>query len=244
MRVIRRLRPTPAMAVACVALFVALGGVGYAAATINGNSIRNGTVTPSKLKPRALSGSQIRANGIGGPSIKESTLGEVPKAKAAQTATTATNATNATTAKNATELGGVAASSYARYGTPVAAGVTVSGVFGCQQASTSTNCRATVSLPAPAPTALTDNTVNFAASVLNVNATDADASCTGNVNEPTAPPGKVCLYVASNYGANALTAQGDALANTSGTRGFTVIVAPDTTPGVVDVAGVWAYTAP
>jgi hypothetical protein len=246
MRVIRRLRPTPAMAVACVALFVALGGVGYAAATINGSSIKNGTITPGKIKSRSLSGTQFRANGIGGPSIKESTLGEVPKAKAAQTATTATNATNATkatTAENATQLGGAAASSYVRYGA-IAAGQTLSGAFGCQQGSTPTECRSTVSFPAPAPSPLNDNTVNFAASVLNVNATDADATCTGNVNEPTAPPGKVCLYLASNYEGNALTAQGDALANTNGSRGFTVLVTPDTVPETVDVAGVWAYTAP
>ena len=77
-----------------------------------------------------------------------------------------------------------------------------------------------------------------------MDASDADASCTGNANEPTAPPGKVCLYLASNYEGNALTAQGTALANTSGTRGFTVLAAPNAAPGPVDVAGVWAYTAP
>jgi hypothetical protein len=203
MRVIRRLRPTPAMAVACVALFVALGGVGYAAATINGSSIKKGTITPSKLKQRSLSGTQVRANGIGGPSIKESTLGEVPKAKAAQTATNATNATKATTADNATQLGGAAASSYVRYGA-VAAGQALSGAFGCQQSDT-LNCRATVSLPAPAPTGLADNTAN-------------------------------------NEG-NALTASGNALGGTNGTRGFTVVAGPAAS-GPVDITGVWAYAAP
>ena len=221
MRVTRRLRPTPAMAVACVALFVALGGVGYAAATINGSSIKKGTITPTKLKSRSLSGTQIRANGIGGPSIKESTLGEVPKAKAAQTATTATNATKATAADNATQLGGAAASSYVRYGA-TAAGQTLSGGFGCQEGTTPPTvgrlsaCRRRLP-PRSTTTRSTSRPASF-----NVNATDADATCTGNVNAPTAPPGKVCLYLASNYEGNALTAQGDALANTNGTRGFTV----------------------
>lgn len=38
-------RPSPAMAVSLLALFVALGGTGYAAALINGKSIKTRTVT-------------------------------------------------------------------------------------------------------------------------------------------------------------------------------------------------------
>ena len=138
------------MVVACLALFLTLGGVGYAAATINGSSIKNGTITPNKIKSRSLSGSQVRGDGIGGPSIKESTLGQVPSAKTASSATNATNATNATTAKNAEQLGGVAASSYLRQGQPIPGGTTVSGVFNCTStAPTSTLCRDEVTLPAP-----------------------------------------------------------------------------------------------
>lgn len=251
MKAFRRLQPTPAMAVACVALFVALGGGAYAAATINGSSIKNGTITPKKIKSRSMSGTQFRANGIGGPSIKESTLSEVPKAKAAQTATNATNATNATTAKNATELGGVAASSYQRYGTAQPAGTTVSGAFNCYEEEDApagiAGCTTVVSLPAPAPAALIDATVNFAASTGNFVADDADATCTGNVNAPTAPPGKVCLYLANlttSPAAKAVNGSGNAIANTNSTRGFEVDLTPAAGTNVLNLEGVWAYTAP
>jgi hypothetical protein len=246
MKALKRLRPSPAMAIACVALFAALGGGAYAAATINGNSIKKGTITPSKIKSRSLSGSQVRSNGIGGPSIKESTLGEVPKAKAAQTATNATNATNATTAKNATELGGVAASGYQRYGA-IAAGQTVSGAFGCYQedADNVTGCTAVQQFPSPAPAALSNATVNFAASVGSFVAGDADATCTGNVDSPTAPPGKVCLYFANlTSGGVNVNGLGNIIANTNGTRGFEVALTAGAATKSINLEGVWAYTAP
>ncbi len=49
-----------------------------------------------------------------------------------------------------------------------------------------------VELPAPAPAALTDGNINFAPSAV---ASDDDATCTGTAAAPTAPSGKVCIYV-------------------------------------------------
>jgi len=50
----RRLRwPSASMVVAAVALFIAIGGGAYAAATINGHNIQNGTVDESKLTAAA-----------------------------------------------------------------------------------------------------------------------------------------------------------------------------------------------
>lgn len=236
--------PSPAMVVACLALFLTLGGVGYAAATINGSSIKNGTITPSKIKSRTLSGTQFRANGIGGPSIKESTLGEVPKAKAAASAT---NATNATTAANANQLGGQPPSAYQRSG-PVAAGQTISGAFGCFAGNTADvdACNTTVSFPNPTPAALSDALVNFSASTGDFVAGDADGTCTGNVNAPTAPPGKVCLYLGNlaTTGVSTVTGLGNTIANTNGSRGFQVALTASGTPTSLNLEGVWAYTAP
>jgi hypothetical protein len=50
----RRFRPSPAMIVACLALFIAMGGAGYAAVKLKANSvktktIKNGAVTTSKF---------------------------------------------------------------------------------------------------------------------------------------------------------------------------------------------------
>jgi hypothetical protein len=58
------------MAVALLALFVALGGSGYAATRVNGRTIVNRSISGSKLKHNTLTGAQIN----------ESRLGTVPSA--------------------------------------------------------------------------------------------------------------------------------------------------------------------
>jgi hypothetical protein len=64
------------MVVASIALFVSLGGVSYGLATgvISGREIRNNTITFK----------DVRKDRLGGGSIKESKLGTVPSAFAAQ----------------------------------------------------------------------------------------------------------------------------------------------------------------
>jgi hypothetical protein len=59
------------MVVALAALFVALGGSGYAAVQINGKTIKNRSIAGKKLKNNTLTGRQIR----------ESRLGTVPRAR-------------------------------------------------------------------------------------------------------------------------------------------------------------------
>lgn len=83
---------------ASVAVFLALGGVGYAAATINGNSIVKQSIGAGKLKNGTLTSNQVKQNALIGSVIDESTLAVVPSA---QTATLATTATSANTAKSA-----------------------------------------------------------------------------------------------------------------------------------------------
>jgi hypothetical protein len=73
-------RPSPAMVVALIALFVALGGVGYAAATIGTNDIKNGAVTSKKIRNRTIRNFDVRRQTLTGSRIKESTLGPVPEA--------------------------------------------------------------------------------------------------------------------------------------------------------------------
>jgi hypothetical protein len=83
---------------ASVAVFFALGGVGYAAATINGNSIVKQSIGAGKLKNGTLTSNQVKQNALTGSVIDESTLAIVPSA---QTATSATTASSANTAKSA-----------------------------------------------------------------------------------------------------------------------------------------------
>jgi cytoskeletal protein RodZ len=86
---------------ASIAVFVALGGVGYAAATINGNSIVKRTIGAGKLKKGTLTSSQVKQNALTGSVIDESSLATVPSAQTAVSATTAISATAAATADSA-----------------------------------------------------------------------------------------------------------------------------------------------
>lgn len=66
--------PSPAMVVACVALFVSLGGVSYAVATIGSDDIINGSIRNRDFKDGTLRGQEAKRNGFGGGAIKETTL--------------------------------------------------------------------------------------------------------------------------------------------------------------------------
>lgn len=87
---------------ASIAVFVALGGVGYAASTINGNKLINETVAGKKLKNGTLTSKQVKANSLTGEAINESSLGPVPAAQTATTAGSAKTADSAKTANSAT----------------------------------------------------------------------------------------------------------------------------------------------
>jgi hypothetical protein len=86
---------------ASIAVFFALGGVGYAATTINGSSIVKRTIGAGKLKNGTLGSRQVKKNALTGVVIDESTLELVPAAQTAVSATSATTAGSANTAKSA-----------------------------------------------------------------------------------------------------------------------------------------------
>ncbi len=100
-------RPSPALAVSLVALFVALGGTSYAAIVITSKNIKNGTIrgrdvhkstlTGRNVKNRSLTASDVKNNTLTSKQIAESKLGTVP---------------SAATANDATQLGGKPASAY------------------------------------------------------------------------------------------------------------------------------------
>jgi hypothetical protein len=65
----RRLRPSPALLVASLALFVALGSGAYAAVIIDGHSIKNHSIPRNKLTRAAIASlrGQRGARGLTGP---------------------------------------------------------------------------------------------------------------------------------------------------------------------------------
>jgi hypothetical protein len=90
----RRLRvPSPAMCVALLGLFVALGGTTWAAVSLPTYSV--GT---QQLKANAVTGGKVKNHSLTGADILFSSLGRVPLATRAASADTATHATSADTA--------------------------------------------------------------------------------------------------------------------------------------------------
>jgi hypothetical protein len=75
----RRFIPSPAMAVALLALFMAMGGSAYALVITSG-SIKNNTIKSVDVRNHSLLGKDVRASGVGGRAIKESSLATVPSA--------------------------------------------------------------------------------------------------------------------------------------------------------------------
>jgi hypothetical protein len=109
----RRL-PSPALVIACVALFVSLGGVSYGLATgaidsrelkdntIRSKDVRNNTLRTFDVRNNEVRGFDIRNSTIQGrdvafdtltgADVSEESLGKVPSAGSADSATTATSA--------------------------------------------------------------------------------------------------------------------------------------------------------
>ena len=76
---------TYANAMATIAVFVALGGSGYAAVTINGRTIRNRSIPGKKLKDRTITRSKVAKNALTGTEVNETKLGTVARAANADT---------------------------------------------------------------------------------------------------------------------------------------------------------------
>ena len=98
MRVLRA-RLTFANVMSVVAVFIALGGFGYAASI---SKLPKNSVGTAQLKNGAVTGLKVAKNTLTGANVNASTLGTVPTATHAATADSATNATHATSADNAT----------------------------------------------------------------------------------------------------------------------------------------------
>jgi hypothetical protein len=112
-------RPSPALIIACIALFISLGGVSYglASGSIDSRELKNNTVRSKDVRNNTLRTFDIRNNEVRGFDIRNSTvqgrdvalntltgadineagLSKVPSAALADSATNATNAGNAAT---------------------------------------------------------------------------------------------------------------------------------------------------
>ena len=216
---IRLRKPSPAMVVACLALFVALSGVGTAAVVV-------------------LKKNQVKSIHIGQGQVKRSDLGAnaVNSAKVLDGSLLALDFALGQLPSGPRGLQGEAGRSALE---PLRSGETIRGVIGgvfkVDSEGTFTVFEA---FPIPAPVAVAGDSVD-------VNGDDETGGrCTGTASAPTAPPGVVCMYAASTpIDARTITGQGAPTPVAGSPYGFALDVYADNA-GPITVRFAWAYTAP
>ena len=236
----RRLKaPSPALVIALIALFVALGGTSYAAIKLPKNSvgtkqIRNNAVTGAKIKNGAVTKSKINTSGLIVPNATHAST-----ADSATSPTNATNATNATTAANAQELGGVAPSGYWPNADALPAGRTLRGSW-------------TVQFTAPSAGAQLNVPVSFGfllptvLPITYVAQSTSNSNCPGTDKNPQALPGHVCVYESRTVNLSSIDTfetTNPFTANTADRFGFKLLGVA-TAAGFMTAEGSWAVTAP
>ena len=136
----------------------------------------------------------------------------------------------------------------------IPAGKTVTGAIGADFDNSAPGGTADwgtdASLPMAAPGDITDADVSVVVSEwqdggsqLRPTTTDGNVNCTGTVAAPTAPPGKVCIYVTGADNAVNLSGYSVAFGTGGSKYGFKLKWDVDH-PGDSFVDAVWAYTAP
>ena len=264
-------RPSHATVVAYVALFVALTGGAYAISLAR-NSVKAKQIAPdavrssevkadavgnSELAPGAVAGAEVQDRSLGATKLQEGSLTETEiqdrslgAAEIKQGALTGAEiGDESLTGSDIDEstLGGVPLSPQVmQFGGTIPSGTTLIGGWGVQDTSSAGGAKGydTINFPVPAPASLTDADVNVTAS--SGFAVDDDASCTGNAAEPTALPGKVCIYPDTGAAA-ANSVEGVTFATSSVVpgpikrAGFMVRSMDAST---LSLSGTWAYTAP
>jgi hypothetical protein len=235
---LKRRRPSPALVISLIALFVALGGTGYAALSLPKNSVgtkqlKKNAVTGSKIKKNAVTGSKVKNHSLTGADIKLGALGTVPSASNAghaNVADSATNAGHATTADSAANATGLAG--------PLASGQTLigyvdsAGHVGAGEIAPETSISFQIPLAA-AP----------AFHIIPVGGPSTGA-CPGTANNPSAARGNLCIYESTLVNTSGFSLP-DGLNPVSGPTRFGL-------PGLLGAStncdyiarGAWAVTGP
>jgi len=65
---------SPALVISLIALFVSLGGAGYAAVTVTGKNVKNSSLTGTDVKNSSLTGKDVKNSSLTGSDTKDSSL--------------------------------------------------------------------------------------------------------------------------------------------------------------------------
>jgi hypothetical protein len=209
-------KPSPALVISLVALFVSLGGTGYAAFSVPANSVgprqlRNGAVTTRKLANGAVTGAKVNLRGL-----------TIPNARHAELSASAI----------AAEGVGTLASGQTERGTWFLSDWSGSGDQGA----------AATAITFPVPLARAPVSVHYVPLRQGT-----PAGCSGNVQNPGAAPGNLCVFEGRAYNASAnrgIEDPTDSGLNQADRFGTGVYLNGTIGPGEADIGGSWAVTAP
>jgi hypothetical protein len=229
---------TYANVMATIALFIALGGGAYAAI---------------KLPKNSVGPKQIKKNAVNSAKVKNKSL-------------TISDLSGSARTKLRGEKGPEGPTGASLVDSSVPSGKTIMGLWGGQYTpGTGTGNDAfvlTTSFPLRTPSPLTDATaqVGDGAAFGGVSAPvaaaafdgDEDPACAGSFAAPSAPNGKLCVYVRDTRLSNVKTgtlrvtgaASDDDAGATARTLGFEVSFTAASQAAPVRLEGVWVYTAP
>ncbi len=178
----KRLRPqlpSPAMVVAILALVVALSGSAIAAVIVSSPSqLGKNVVTGKKIKKNAVTSKKVKDHSLLGKDFKSGQLPAGAKGDKGDKGDPGTSV----------------------FASSLPSGQTMKGVWGGRFPTPTANTyqdSPRIGFPVPAPAGLTDAQVSFPAGTANAAPGDLDPTCTGTAEAPTAPAGKVCVYVDS-----------------------------------------------
>jgi hypothetical protein len=244
-------------------LLIAASATAQVRGLITGRDIRNNSVTTADIRNNTVRSADIRNGTILARDLRRSLLNSLrgrqgPRGPAGPTGFAgpagpagpagATGPAGPPGAKGDKGDPGASALSSVPSGQTIRGAV--GGDFHAYDATQASDFGVDVSLPMPAPVGLTDDDV-----FVNVNfwqngggqtaptTTDTNAGCTGTLDEPTAPAGKVCIYVTGADQAFNVEGFSVRFGTEASKYGFK-LKWDASTQGDTFVDAVWAYTAP
>jgi hypothetical protein len=250
MNLLKRHAPSPAMIVALVALFVALGGAAYAGVTLSNNSVRSGTIVNGQVKTvdlanSAVANAKLKNNSVNSAKIKNNTVasgdiqdGTITGADVADNSLTGADLGNASVPTS--KLTGALPATV--FPTQLPSGLTLRGTFAGRAfaGAAGQNMQIPITFQFPLSSAPVPHFIVFGGA--------APPECTGTSVAPTAAPGHLCVYES----APAINANGQRVFNPITAGGAdneastigAAVAANAIANADFRVRGSWAVTAP
>lgn len=226
-----RSRLTYSNVMASIAVFISVaGGTAYAATTL---------ITGKQIKNESITGADVKNGSLGSGEFDATALAKLKGPQGDRGLTGSTGLTGASgPAGAAGPAGTVGAKGDAGRSalTQLASGEKIVGGFDidAEAPTVDSDFRTFIAFPIPAP------------AIPTVGVAPSDATCTGTVDLPTAPAGKVCVYVSAARAGSSVDAfpgRTESVGAAAARRGF-ILSLQVASPGDGWALGSWAYTAP